>query len=344
MFLTMGDHLGSATVTVDATTSEVVERATFQPFGAMESDYRPDRWADQRELYKFTGKEEDIEVGATYFGARYYQPHLGRFMSADPLAVHGMGGDLNPYAYVRGRVMTHVDPLGLEDEAVAAAAAAGAGETPQPETNHPEGVYERTSVQIIQDPCGGPACADAQVARSRTGFGFDPPSTRAPVGNLLGVPPDGARTDDVIGRGMKDTVTSRDWRGPEIQKTIAPMGQAGGAVLLAALYIVVLPEVLAAAEEAAVAAAAAAGVREAAEPEERVRSGLAAAIAAAADDEVIADVIALARDARHGSSRLLLLSALERSADPRARAALIELGADPDLTKEVHVILRRLTC
>jgi hypothetical protein len=136
---------------------------------------------------------------------------------------------------------------------------------------------------------------------------------------------------------MKDTVTSRDWRGPEIQKTIAPMGQAGGAVLLAALYIVVLPEVLAAAEEAAVAAAAAAGVREAAEPEERVRSGLAAAIAAAADDEVIADVIALARDARHGSSRLLLLSALERSADPRARAALIELGADPDLTKEVHV-------
>jgi RHS repeat-associated protein len=115
MFLTMGDHLGSATVTVDATTSEVVERATFQPFGAMESDYRPDRWGDNRELYKFTGKEEDIEVGATYFGARYYQPHLGRFMSADPLAVHGMGGDLNPYAYVRGRVMTHVDPLGLDD-------------------------------------------------------------------------------------------------------------------------------------------------------------------------------------------------------------------------------------
>lgn len=78
------------------------------------------------------------------------------------------------------------------------------------------------------------------------------------------------------------------------------------------------------------------------EPEDRVRSGLAAAIAAAADDEVIGEVIALAQDSRHGSSRLLLLSALERSADPRARAALMNLGTDPDLTKEIQVILRRL--
>ena len=78
------------------------------------------------------------------------------------------------------------------------------------------------------------------------------------------------------------------------------------------------------------------------EPEDRVRSGLAAAIASAADDEVMGDVIALARDARHGPSRLLLLNALERSTDPRARAALLNLGADPDLTKEIQVILRRL--
>lgn len=78
------------------------------------------------------------------------------------------------------------------------------------------------------------------------------------------------------------------------------------------------------------------------EIEARVRSGLAAAIAAAADDEVIGEVITLARDSRHGSSRLLLLSALERSADPRARFALTDLAADPDLTKEIQVILRRL--
>jgi hypothetical protein len=78
------------------------------------------------------------------------------------------------------------------------------------------------------------------------------------------------------------------------------------------------------------------------EQDKRAKDGLAVAIAAASDDEVISDVIALARDTRHGPSRLLLLSALERSADPRARATLMELGTDPDLKKEIQVILRRL--
>ena len=77
------------------------------------------------------------------------------------------------------------------------------------------------------------------------------------------------------------------------------------------------------------------------EQELRPKDGLAAAIAAAADDDVSGDVIALARDTRHGSSRLLLLSALDRSSDPRARAALMDLRADPDLAKEIRVILGR---
>lgn len=78
------------------------------------------------------------------------------------------------------------------------------------------------------------------------------------------------------------------------------------------------------------------------ESEARVKSGLAAAISVVANDEIIDAVIALAQDARHGTSRLLLLSALERSADPRARAALVALGTDSDLHKEVRAILRRL--
>jgi hypothetical protein len=69
---------------------------------------------------------------------------------------------------------------------------------------------------------------------------------------------------------------------------------------------------------------------------------LAVAIAGASDDEVIGDVITLARDSRHGPSRLLLLGALERSKDPRSRAALMGLGTDPELEKEIQVILCRL--
>lgn len=113
VFLLVGDRLGSTSAAIDLHTGELVERVTYQAFGAIESDYRPERWNMFREDVKFTGKEEDIEIGATYFGARYYSAHLGRFMSADPLTIHALGGDLNPYAYVGGRVTTRVDPLGL---------------------------------------------------------------------------------------------------------------------------------------------------------------------------------------------------------------------------------------
>ena len=39
---------------------------------------------------------------------------------------------------------------------------------------------------------------------------------------------------------------------------------------------------------------------------------------------------------------LLLLSALERSHDPQAWAALMDLGTDPELKKEIQVMLRRM--
>ena len=72
------------------------------------------------------------------------------------------------------------------------------------------------------------------------------------------------------------------------------------------------------------------------------KDGLAVAISAAADDAVIGEVIQLVRDNRHGTSRNFLLKALERSADPRARAVLMELGTDPELKKEIQVVLGRL--
>lgn len=71
------------------------------------------------------------------------------------------------------------------------------------------------------------------------------------------------------------------------------------------------------------------------------KHGLAVAISALADDELLDEVIALAKDDRHGESRLLLLGALERSPTAQARAALMELGTDPELGKEVKAIFRR---
>lgn len=114
VYLSIGDHLGSTAFVLDKDSGEVVERAQHQAYGKVESDYRPDRWGANREEFKFTGKEEDIEVGATYFGARFYSPHIGRWLSPDPLTVHGLAADPNPYAYVSGRVSAFVDPFGLD--------------------------------------------------------------------------------------------------------------------------------------------------------------------------------------------------------------------------------------
>jgi RHS repeat-associated protein len=84
------------------------------PHGAKESDYRPERWKGYRDDYGFTGKEEDAEFGIVYFGKRFYSPQLNRWITADPLAVHRPGkADLNLYAYVSGKVLSSIDPLGL---------------------------------------------------------------------------------------------------------------------------------------------------------------------------------------------------------------------------------------
>lgn len=113
----LGDHLGSTSMVLDQATGELVERSNFQAYGGADSDYRPARWKGFREDYRFTGKEEDVEVGLQYFGKRYLNPLLARWVSADPLTVQTSSGDLNVYAYVSGQALHSVDAMGLEGQA-----------------------------------------------------------------------------------------------------------------------------------------------------------------------------------------------------------------------------------
>ena len=117
MLLELADHLGSTSIVIDSATGELVERNSFYPYGSAESDYRPGRWKLFREDHRFTGKEEDVEVGLSYFGKRYLHPLLGRWLSPDPLALHDpASGDPNLYAYVKGALLKAVDPAGLEEK------------------------------------------------------------------------------------------------------------------------------------------------------------------------------------------------------------------------------------
>jgi hypothetical protein len=67
----------------------------------------------------------------------------------------------------------------------------------------------------------------------------------------------------------------------------------------------------------------------------RVKEALAAAIAGAADESVLNDIVALAKDSRNGSSRVLLLRALRLSRSSIAKQGLEDLSYDPQLATEI---------
>jgi RHS repeat-associated protein len=65
---------------------------------------------------KFSGKERDTESGLDYFGARYYDHTLYRFLSVDPVVPAGEAvadpQRWNLYAYCGGNPINYIDPDG----------------------------------------------------------------------------------------------------------------------------------------------------------------------------------------------------------------------------------------
>lgn len=62
---------------------------------------------------KFTGQEYDEETGLYYYGARYYDAVIGRFISADSLIPSAVDSRAwNRYAYAANNPVNYVDPTG----------------------------------------------------------------------------------------------------------------------------------------------------------------------------------------------------------------------------------------
>ena len=107
------DHLGSIKVTVNST-GTVVGYDDYYPFGMTMPNRSSVSSADQR--YKFTSKERDSETGYDYFGARYYDSWLGRWLQVDPLADNSPG--LSPYNYGNNNPIIIIDPTGMAGDSI----------------------------------------------------------------------------------------------------------------------------------------------------------------------------------------------------------------------------------
>jgi RHS repeat-associated protein len=107
MFYYHTDHLGSTRLVTDPNRN-IVSAILYHPFG--EPSLK-----EGSEDYLFTGKEKD-ETGLYCYGARYYDPETGRFISKDLLSGQMKTPQtLNRYTYVLNNPLKYRDPDGFEE-------------------------------------------------------------------------------------------------------------------------------------------------------------------------------------------------------------------------------------
>ncbi len=101
----ISDHLGNNRVTI--TTAGIITQVNdYYPFGLTFNSSA----SSPENLYKFNGKEEQEETGWLDYGARMYQPELGRWFNIDPLAE--AYDSYSPYNYTLNNPILYIDPDG----------------------------------------------------------------------------------------------------------------------------------------------------------------------------------------------------------------------------------------
>ncbi|MFJ4434086.1 RHS repeat-associated core domain-containing protein [Pseudomonas sp. NPDC089395] len=108
------DQLGSGCLEVDGS-GAVISQEAYYPYGGTAVWAAGSEMQGRYKFVRYSGKERDA-TGLYYYGHRYYQPWLGRWLSADPAgAVDG----LNLFSMVCNNPLTMVDEQGLMLRSVA---------------------------------------------------------------------------------------------------------------------------------------------------------------------------------------------------------------------------------
>ncbi len=150
MFLT--DALGSVIETISAVANSAIVQGNqvYSPYGS--SRYQQGSMGTAK---GFTGQYNDSVSGLDYYGSRYYDPVVGRFLSAD--ALEGNGGGMDPYAYVGGNPETFSDPSGQRYAPPPGGGDGGSGEKSRPSTDTPPPVVQsrlsNSERSQINSPC-----------------------------------------------------------------------------------------------------------------------------------------------------------------------------------------------
>ena len=106
-FYYVTDGLGSTIALVD-TAGTVQATYTYDPYGDTTNIGGPNPVIANGNPYRYAGGYLDTATGLYHFGARYYNPTLGRFTQPDP-----SGQETNTYLYATGNPITFADPTGL---------------------------------------------------------------------------------------------------------------------------------------------------------------------------------------------------------------------------------------
>lgn len=101
------DHLGSTNVVTDQA-GVVLARMEYRPFGTTSSQS-----GSANPAQKFTGQRLDDSTGLYYYGGRYYDAQLGRFIQPDRYVQNLADPQmLNRHSYARNNPVRYVDPSG----------------------------------------------------------------------------------------------------------------------------------------------------------------------------------------------------------------------------------------
>ncbi|GEM_PF-1466922 len=110
LYYLLSDHLGSIALTLDSAGNRLNTNTEirYYPYGA------PRYTAGATPTtFNFTGQRRDGGSGLLYYGARWYDPVVGRFISADTIVPQpGNPQSLNRYSYVGNQPTVSIDPSG----------------------------------------------------------------------------------------------------------------------------------------------------------------------------------------------------------------------------------------